>query len=37
VEGREIAADNLELAVLDRKRSRRKFRRLTDTEVSEHL
>ena len=37
VEGREIPADNLELAVLDRKRSRRKFRRLTDTEVSEHL
>jgi proteasome alpha subunit len=33
-DGRDIAADQLEVAVLDRNRARRKFRRLDDTEVS---
>ena len=37
VEGREISADNLEVAVLDRTRGRRKFRRLTDSEVTNYL
>jgi len=37
VEGREITTDNLEVAVLDRTRGRRKFKRLTDTEVSRYL
>jgi proteasome alpha subunit len=37
VEGREITADNLEIAVLDRTRGRRKFRRLSDSEVSGYL
>ena len=37
VEGREIAADNLEVAVLDRTRGRRKFRRLTDSEMTGYL
>ena len=33
-EGREVPAENLEVAVLDRTRGRRKFRRLADTDVS---
>ena len=33
-DGREIAADQLEVAVLDRNRTRRKFRRLDDDEVA---
>jgi proteasome alpha subunit len=33
-ENREMPAENLEVAVLDRARGRRKFRRLVDTEVS---
>ena len=33
-EGRDVPAENLEVAVLDRTRGRRKFRRLADTEVS---
>jgi proteasome alpha subunit len=37
VEGREITADNLEVAVLDRTRGRRKFRRLSDSEVTGYL
>jgi proteasome alpha subunit len=36
-EERQIDVDNLEGAVLDRTRGRRKFRRLTDTEVSQSL
>jgi proteasome alpha subunit len=36
VEGREIPADNLEIAVLDRTRGRRKFRRLSDDEVASY-
>ena len=32
-DGRDIAADQLEVAVLDRNRPRRKFRRLDDDEV----
>jgi proteasome alpha subunit len=34
VEGREMPADNLEVAVLDRTRPRRKFRRLDEAEVT---
>ena len=34
VEGREPTAANLEIAVLDRTRARRKFRRLTNEELS---
>ena len=37
VEGREMPAANLEVAALDRTRGRRKFRRLTDSEVSTAL
>ena len=37
VEGRDMPAENLEVAVLDRTRARRKFRRLVDTEVSAAL
>jgi proteasome alpha subunit len=37
VEGREITTDNLEVAVLDRTLGRRKFKRLTDTELSAYL
>jgi len=37
VEGREINAENLEIAVLDRTRGRRKFARLTDLEVAGYL
>ncbi|MFN2526222.1 MAG: proteasome subunit alpha [Actinomycetota bacterium] len=37
VEGREISADNLEIAVLDRSVARRKFRRLPDAEVAQLL
>jgi proteasome alpha subunit len=37
VEGREMPPENLEVAVLDRTRGRRKFRRLTDTEISSAL
>jgi proteasome alpha subunit len=37
VEGREMPSENLEVAVLDRTRGRRKFRRLTDTEISSAL
>jgi proteasome alpha subunit len=37
VEGREMPPENLEVAVLDRTRGRRKFRRLTDTEISTGL
>jgi proteasome alpha subunit len=33
-DNREIAADQLEVAVLDRNRPRRKFRRLDDDEVT---
>lgn len=33
VEGRDIPADNLEVAVLDRTRARRKFRRILDGEI----
>jgi proteasome alpha subunit len=36
-DGRDIAADQLEVAVLDRNRPRRKFRRLDDDEVTELL
>jgi hypothetical protein len=32
-----VGAENLEAAVLDRTRGRRKFRRLTDQELSEIL
>jgi proteasome alpha subunit len=34
VEGREMPPENLEVAVLDRNRGRRKFRRLVDSEVA---
>ncbi len=34
VEGRDMPAENLEVAVLDRTRARRKFRRLDDAEVA---
>jgi proteasome alpha subunit len=34
VEGREVPAANLEVAVLDRNRGRRKFRRFTESEVA---
>jgi proteasome alpha subunit len=34
VEARDMPAKNLEVAVLDRTRARRKFRRLTDTEIA---
>jgi proteasome alpha subunit len=34
VEGNEILADNLEIAVLDRTRGRRKFRRLAENEIA---
>jgi proteasome alpha subunit len=37
VEGREIPAENLEIAVLDRTRGRRKFKRLSSQEISGHL
>jgi proteasome alpha subunit len=37
VEAREMPAENLEVAVLDRTRGRRKFRRLKDTEVTAAL
>jgi len=37
VEQREMPAENLEVAVLDRTRTRRKFRRLTNEELQEHL
>lgn len=33
VEGREIPTDNLEVAVLDRTRARRKFRRIPDSQI----
>ena len=36
-DGREIAADQLEVAVLDRNRTRRKFRRIEDGEVTSLL
>jgi proteasome alpha subunit len=36
-DGRDITADQLEVAVLDRNRPRRKFRRLEDDEVAELL
>ncbi len=36
-EDRDIAASNLETAVLDRKRARRKFRRLTPKELDDNL
>ena len=37
VESRDMPAENLEVAVLDRTRGRRKFRRLTDAEVARAL
>ncbi|HJR44482.1 MAG TPA: proteasome subunit alpha [Actinomycetota bacterium] len=37
VEGREMPAEHLEVAVLDRNRTRRKFRRLTNTEIQDFL
>ena len=37
VEGREMPAEHLEVAVLDRNRTRRKFRRLTNTELQDFL
>ena len=37
VEQREMPAENLEVAVLDRTRARRKFRRLTNEELKKHL
>ena len=37
VEQREMPAENLEVAVLDRTRARRKFRRLTNEELKQHL
>jgi hypothetical protein len=37
VEDRPVPPENLEAAVLDRTRPRRKFRRLTDQEISEVL
>jgi proteasome alpha subunit len=37
VEQRDMPAENLEVAVLDRTRNRRKFRRLTNEELREHL
>ena len=37
VEQREMPPENLEVAVLDRTRSRRKFRRLTNEELRQHL
>lgn len=37
VEQREMPAENLEIAVLDRTRTRRKFRRLTNEELKQHL
>jgi proteasome alpha subunit len=36
-EGKDIPAENLEVAVLDRTRGRRKFRRLSDTDVTSIL
>lgn len=37
VEQREMPAESLEVAVLDRTRNRRKFRRLTNEELKQHL
>ena len=37
VEQREMPPENLEVAVLDRTRTRRKFRRLTNEELKQHL
>jgi proteasome alpha subunit len=37
IEERDMPAENLEVAVLDRSRARRKFRRLDDAEVSSHI
>ena len=37
VEQREMPPENLEVAVLDRTRNRRKFRRLTNEELKQHL
>jgi proteasome alpha subunit len=37
VEERSVGAENLEAAVLDRNRPRRKFRRLTEQELAEIL
>ena len=37
VEQRDMPSENLEVAVLDRTRSRRKFRRLTNEELKQHI
>ncbi|MGH2808187.1 MAG: proteasome subunit alpha, partial [Actinomycetota bacterium] len=37
VEGRDMPPENLEVAVLDRTRPRRKFRRLTNEELKQLL